>query len=97
MSIKVTLVLLIGLFSANAWAICEQNVDRIESYYINGMFTVEAACEFNTAALESFIASHLLQEGFSPTIQGTNNKSEFVLFQLIKAAKQKWEDDDAAV
>lgn len=97
MSIKKTGIALAGLLlSAYTWGACEKNVDNIESYYINGMFTDLASYNLNKSAIEGFISNYLVSKGFSTTIQGTHNQDEFALFQLLEVAKHKWEDDDAA-
>ncbi|MGV2872649.1 KTSC domain-containing protein [Colwellia sp. E150_009] len=93
---KISLALLTVLATSNAFAECGANVDNIESFYINGMFTDYSDYTSNKNALKNFLVAYLESEGFNPNIQGQHNKDENKLSQIFEVARQKWEDDDAA-
>ena len=92
---KIALATLVVLLSLNSYAACEHNVDKIESFYINGMFTDYSDFTANKVALKSFIVAYLQDEGFNPNIQGQHNKDENKLSQIFEVARQKWGDDEA--
>ncbi len=68
-------------------------MDRIETFYINGMFTDPAAFLSNLYAIEKFLSQHLSDAGFNTTPHGSHNRSEFALFQALEVARQKLEDE----
>jgi len=94
-STKIAVTILTILTSTQAFSECEQNVDKIESFYINGMFTPYDAYQSNKNALKQFITAYLVQEGFNAEVGGQYNEDEDKFSQVIEVARQKWEDDDA--
>jgi hypothetical protein len=93
---KISVASLTVLATSNALASCEINVDNIESFYINGMFTAYSDYTSNKNALKNFLVTYLENEGFNPKLQGQYNKDENKLSQIFEVARQKWEDEDAA-
>jgi len=93
---NIALAFLGVLLSSNSYAACEHNVDKIESFYMNGMFTDYSEFYANKSILKRFIIAYLQEDGFNPNIQGQHNKDENKLSQIFEVARQKWEDDDAA-
>ncbi len=84
-------VLIFGCIS-RVYAACEVNVDKIEPYYINGMFTDAADFYANKIAIEKFVAEGLQGSGFSTNVSGAYNKSEAGLSEVFEVLRQKSED-----
>lgn len=82
--------------STGAFAACETNVDKVEVFYINGMFTDWSSYRANLQAIEEFVQSYLFGWGFSPTVHGAHNESENAISQVIEVARQKFEDANAS-
>jgi hypothetical protein len=77
-------------------ATCEQNVDNIETYYINGMFTDYSDFISNRDAIDRFIQENLGDQGFTNPVGGTHNDSEPVLTQALEVLRQKVEDGETS-
>jgi hypothetical protein len=56
---KIILATTLSVASSTLFAACESNVDSIQTLYINGMFTNEAAALSNKNAIDQFIARNL--------------------------------------
>lgn len=84
------------IISNMAIATCEKNVDNIETYYINGMFTDYSDFISNRDAIDRFIQENLKDQGFTNPVAGTHNDSEFVLTQVLEVLRQKIEDGESS-
>lgn len=83
----------LAVASSTLFAACESNVDSIQTLYINGMFTNEAAALSNKNAIDKFIASNL--SGFQGNTEYVHNDSEWVLAQALEVLRQKVEDNES--
>src|SRR5690606_25068363 len=88
-------LLLSAFYSTSAFAACEENVDRIETFYINGMFTGPADFIANKNAINAFLRSYLSGVGFESEVKGSYNDSETALLQILEVGRQKLEDASA--
>lgn len=88
---------IIGLVAETpaAYAACEDNVDNVEAYYVNGMFTDFSDFEANRQAISKFISGYLAASNFNSDVKGTHNISEGAYNQVMEVAKQKTEDGNA--
>ena len=94
--LKTAAFTLLTSVSGLAFASCESNVDNIETFYVNGMFTDYTAFLKNENALDRFIQENLGDQGFDNPVKGVHNDSEFVLTQALQVLRQKVEDGEAA-
>lgn len=72
------------------YAICEIEVDNVQTLYINGMFTNTEDVKVNSNNIEVFIRAHL--PFFEPHTHLLHNKSEALLKQVFEVIRQKYED-----
>lgn len=72
------------------YAICEIEVDNVQTLYINGMFTNIEDAKVNSNNIEVFIRERL--PFFEPHTHLLHNKSEALLKQVFEVIRQKYED-----
>ncbi|MEF2495020.1 KTSC domain-containing protein [Vibrio mimicus] len=74
-------------------ATCEQNVDKVKLFYVNGMFTDYFKFGANKAQLITFQKAHLKNEfELHPIVDGSYNDNEDLIKQFAQVAAQKYAD-----
>lgn len=88
---------ILAISGAFANATCEENVNNIDAFYINGMFTDFPAFKSNQNAFEDFIATYMPSSSFNSTVSGSYNFSEDAFEQAMEGGRQKLVDASAEV
>ncbi|WP_319536876.1 KTSC domain-containing protein [uncultured Vibrio sp.] len=94
-STKILLPLLTcGLYSSGALAdrYCVQNVDNLQLFYVNGMFTKHSNFTSNLAALNRFQDNYLYMFRKAGNVVGQHNFSESLANQIYEVGLHKLQD-----
>lgn len=90
---KLVLALIFSVsFNTNATQWCEKNVDKLQLFYINGMYTTADSFYESLKSLERFQEKYLKSYVSNGPVRGSLNALEFPTAQIIEVAKQKYED-----
>lgn len=79
---------ILAISGAFANATCEENVNNIDAFYINGMFSEFPAFKSNQNALEDFIAIYMPSSSFNSTVSGNYNFSEYAFEQAMEVGRR---------
>ena len=86
------LLSLIPNAQASNW--CESNVDKLQLFYMNGMYNTPNEFIPNVKALDDFQDSYLTQFRKNGAVEGSYNRYEGHIDQLYQVARQKYQDLD---
>ncbi|WP_052437617.1 KTSC domain-containing protein [Vibrio jasicida] len=86
------LLWLIPNAQASNW--CESNVDKLQLFYVNGMYTTPSGFASNVKDLDDFQDSYLTQFRKNGAVEGSYNRYEGHIAQLYEVARQKYQDLD---
>ncbi len=92
---KVLASIFITLFSISSSyaASCEENVDKVKIFYVNGMFTNYQKFGANKAHLMGFQKKYLKSDfELYPFVDGSYNNTEVFYQQFQQVALQKYEE-----
>ncbi|WP_323846679.1 KTSC domain-containing protein [Microbulbifer magnicolonia] len=89
---RILIILLSSLAFANLHAACEDNVDKVQIFYINGMFTTSSAFESNKDAIQRFQNQYLSDFQSYSDVEGSYNFDESKFEQILEVTRQKIED-----
>lgn len=85
--------LLLSTVSSVEAATCEQNVDKVQLFYVNGMFTDYVDFGANQQQLMSFQKAYLSSEfELNGIVDGSYNRNEEFIKQFAQVAAQKYAD-----
>ena len=87
-----TLLWIIPNAQANNW--CESNIDKLQLFYVNGMYTTPSGFVSNIKDLDDFQDSYLTQFRKNGVVEGSYNRYEGHIAQFYEVAKQKYQDLD---
>lgn len=88
---------ILALLPNTVLAACENNVDRVEVHYINGMFTDGAAFMQNLSVIRSFLITAFAGWDIDYDVSASYNDNEKALAQLAEVARHKFQDAHANV
>lgn len=80
------------IMSSLAQAKCEDNVDEVDFFYINGMMTTYELFGANLDAIKKFVGLHLGHVGMPENVTGAHNESEHFVAQILEVIDQKYTD-----
>lgn len=73
---------------------CVKEVDKLQLFYVNGMFTDEMAFKRNLKSLDDFSHNYLSKYAIKGPVDGMQNYSEAALFQVAEVAFHKLTDEE---
>ncbi|MGY0617121.1 KTSC domain-containing protein [Vibrio sp. FJH11] len=87
-------ILTSGLFSSTAMAdrYCVQNADKLQLFYVNGMFKKLSGFTTDLAAINEFQENHLYMFEKAGNAEGVHNYDEIVANQLFELVQHKTKD-----
>ena len=73
---------------------CVKKIDKLQLFYVNGMFTEPRDFQDNIKALDKFQNKHLSQYDKLPTVSGAYNFSEETFVQVAEVAFHKMTEEE---
>ncbi|EOB6303246.1 TPA: KTSC domain-containing protein [Vibrio vulnificus] len=92
--IMATALTLIGASNAHAYTWCENSIDKLQLFYVNGMYTTASGYANNLDALDDFQDGYLNHFRKNGEVKGAYNQYEGHIKQLYQVARQKYQDLD---
>ncbi|ELA7337576.1 KTSC domain-containing protein [Vibrio diabolicus] len=93
-SIGLPLLTLLASSAAFAESYCVKNIDTVQLFYVNGMFTDEITFRQNINALSDFQTSYLYGYPINDDVTGVQNYSEEFVYQVAEVAFHKLTDEE---
>ncbi|HFQ4960991.1 TPA: hypothetical protein ACGUPM_004503, partial [Vibrio vulnificus] len=84
--IMATALTLIGASNAHAYTWCENSIDKLQLFYVNGMYTTASGYANNLDALDDFQDGYLSHFRKNGEVKGAYNQYEGHIKQLYQVA-----------
>ncbi|WBA15523.1 KTSC domain-containing protein [Salinivibrio proteolyticus] len=81
-------------FHSHAGSWCEKNIDKLQLFYVNGMYTTPSAFISNIKDIDDFQDGYLTKFSKNGPVEGAYNDYEGHLGQIYEVARQKYQDLD---